>query len=177
MQLRDHKYVESVLEIIHRHGVDPSLIELEVTESMCAEDIEATSSLLRSLKDSGLSISLDDFGTGYSSMRYLQHLPIDTIKIDQAFVRGLPANSFNKAITAAILTMAQTMDCSVVAEGVETEGQLNVLREMGCETVQGYYIARPMAVSEFERWAERRLAQSQGYENVATFPPEVRARS
>ena len=177
VQLRDHKYVESVLEIIHRHGVDPSLIELEVTESMCAEDVETASSLLKSLKDSGLSISLDDFGTGYSSMRYLQHLPIDTIKIDQAFVRGLPANSFNKAITAAILTMAQTMDCSVLAEGVETEGQLNVLREMGCETVQGYYIARPMAVSEFERWAERRLAQSQGYENVATFPPEVRARS
>ena len=176
VQLRQSNYVHSVLEIIHRHGIDPRMLELEVTESVCAEDVEAMSTLLRTLKDHGLSVSIDDFGTGYSSMRYLRHFPIDTIKIDQEFVRGLPADSFNKAITGAILAMAHTMQCSVVAEGVETEAQLNLLREMGCGKIQGYHIARPMAIPEFEHWAEQHLGRVKLRENVSIFPPGGRAR-
>ena len=153
LQMQQDDYVRTVLDTIRRHGVEPGLVELEVTESMCAEDVESVSALLKTLRGHGLSVSIDDFGTGYSSMRYLQHLPVDIIKIDQAFVRGLPDNSFNKAITTAILAMAENMHCRTVAEGVETEAQLAYLRTVGCGKLQGYYIAKPMPVSDFERWA------------------------
>jgi len=152
VQMRQSNFIKSVIDIVARHDIDPSLIELEVTESMCAEDVEATSGLLTDLKRHGFSISIDDFGTGYSSLRYLQHLPVDTIKIDQSFVRGLPENSFNKAITGAILSMAANMNCTVVAEGVETEDQLKYLQDAGCQKLQGYHISRPMPVDDFNHW-------------------------
>jgi diguanylate cyclase (GGDEF)-like protein/PAS domain S-box-containing protein len=137
-----------VEEAIDSSGVDPGLIELEVTESALMEDVEASAALLNQLKALGVRIAVDDFGTGYSSLRYLQRLPVDVLKVDQTFVAGLDDQEGDRVIVEAVVQLAQALRLTSVAEGVETPHQLEQLRAMGCVQAQGFHIARPMPIDE-----------------------------
>jgi diguanylate cyclase (GGDEF)-like protein len=124
-------------------GTDPAALCLEVTESVLMEDVEGAVAILSELADLGVELSIDDFGTGYSSLAYLRRFPLDELKIDKCFVEGLGTNDNDTAIVGAVVAMAHALDLRVVAEGVETAEQLDRLRTLGCEQVQGYYLARP----------------------------------
>lgn len=154
VQLRQADFLDLVAKILHKHDIDPKLIELEVTESLCVNDVQGASALLAQIRERGMRIAIDDFGTGYSSMNYLRHFAIDTIKIDQSFLRGVPDDPFNMAITRAVSSMAHGLGFSVVAEGVETEAQLAHVRGLGCKETQGYLIAKPLPIEEFNAWLE-----------------------
>jgi len=129
-------------------GADPSLIDLEITESVLLEEGDASLAVLRDLKALGVRLVLDDFGTGYSSLSYLKRFPIDALKIDREFIRELGADSEDTAIVSAVLSMARALDVEVVAEGVETAEQLDWLREHGCDFAQGFLIAKPVPAAE-----------------------------
>ena len=137
-----------VEDAIDSSGVDPGLIELEVTESALMEDAEASAALLNQLKTLGVRIAVDDFGTGYSSLRYLQRLPVDVLRVDQTFVAGLDDQEGDRVIVEAIVQLAQALGLTSVAEGVETPHQLEQLRAMGCVQAQGFHIARPRPIDE-----------------------------
>jgi len=135
---------DTVRDIVRDAGVDPRLIEFELTESMLMLDPEAAVLILRELKSQGMRLSVDDFGTGYSSLAYLKRFPLDALKIDRTFVRDLPDDADDAAITKAVISLAHSLNLKVVAEGVETVGHLNALRAYGCDEIQGYYISRPL---------------------------------
>src|SRR4029077_3151439 len=133
---------------IRENSIDPALFEFELTEGMLMSQAEKSVTILRSLKALGIRISIDDFGTGYSSLAYLKRFPIDTLKIDRAFIRSVTTNADDAAITAAIIGMAQSLKLKVVAEGVETAEQLEFLRVRGCDEIQGYYLSKPLGAVE-----------------------------
>ncbi|PIE43107.1 MAG: hypothetical protein CSA50_06875 [Gammaproteobacteria bacterium] len=142
-----------LLDVINReislHGVNPEMLEFEVTESLLATDIKHAISLLKEMQSLGLTIAIDDFGTGYSSLHYLKQLPLDKLKVDRAFVMDLPNSNDDKQITAAIIAMAHALNLKVVAEGVETAEQMIFLRQLGCEIGQGYLFGKPLSVDDF----------------------------
>lgn len=134
--------------------MSPEWLEIEITESMLMSDTESAISSLNVLHDMGIHVAMDDFGTGYSSLSYLKRFPIDTIKIDQAFVAEITSKSDDAEIIRTIINMGKTLRRQVVAEGVETEAQLALLKEYGCDQVQGYLLSRPVpgdALTEFFR--------------------------
>jgi diguanylate cyclase (GGDEF)-like protein/PAS domain S-box-containing protein len=135
-------------------GIEPSLIELEVTESSLMHDIGAAIEVLQELRTLGVRIAVDDFGTGHSSMAWLRQLPIDKLKIDRAFVANLPANEVDTVIFRTIVSMARTLGIQTVAEGVETREQLDCVRSLGCDLVQGYLLAKPMAEADIGDWVD-----------------------
>ncbi|MBS1230124.1 MAG: response regulator receiver modulated diguanylate cyclase/phosphodiesterase with sensor(s) [Proteobacteria bacterium] len=139
---------ETVSKALASSGLAPSCLELELTESQLMQDVEGIIALLRRLKAMGVRLSVDDFGTGYSSLAYLKRFPIDCLKVDQAFVRDIIADANDVSITRAIITLAHNLQLKVVAEGVETEGQLGLLIANHCDEVQGYYFSRPLPVDE-----------------------------
>lgn len=149
-QLRDNAFVPLVMQILEETGLDPNYLELELTESALMGNASDTVCKLLSLKELGISISVDDFGTGYSSLSYLKHLPIDTIKVDQSFVRDIVNDADDAAIVDAIVAMAHSLKLNVIAEGVETREQLDFLKQRKCQQVQGYYFARPLDSQQFE---------------------------
>jgi len=155
-QLKPGRLVRRVSEALENSGLPPSQLELEVTESLLMDDVDAARTSLGELKELGVRISVDDFGTGYSSMNYLKRLPIDTLKIDQAFVREIPGDPDDTAITSAIIALGHALRLDVVAEGVETEPQLNFLQNQGCDRAQGYLLSRPTPADEFARWVKQR---------------------
>jgi CheY-like chemotaxis protein len=124
-------------------------LELEITESAVMQDPMKATEILRSLKNIGVRIALDDFGTGYSSLNYLKHFPIDVVKIDQSFVRDLVSDPDDMAITRAVIAMSHGMRHVVIAEGVETQAQFEVLRSNGCDLIQGYLFSRPVPPEQF----------------------------
>ena len=130
-------------------GLDPRFLELEITESMLMQDVDATIGIMQQLKAIGISFSLDDFGTGYSSLSYLKRFPLETLKIDQSFVRDIPHDKDDSAIAAAIIAMASALGLKVIAEGVETLEQLAFLSAQHCTSMQGYYFSKPLPASEF----------------------------
>jgi EAL domain-containing protein (putative c-di-GMP-specific phosphodiesterase class I) len=134
--------------IIHASGLDPSSLELEITESVVMSDGECAVEVLEQLKSIGVRIAIDDFGTGYSSLGYLKRFPIDTLKVDRSFIRDIPADSGDKKIARAIIAMAHALRLEVVAEGVENAEQLKFLRAQHCDAVQGYFLFRPLPVDE-----------------------------
>jgi diguanylate cyclase (GGDEF)-like protein/PAS domain S-box-containing protein len=140
----------TVADALRDSGLNPSQLELELTESIAMRDVEASVTMLEGLRTMGVRLSIDDFGTGYSSLSYLQRFPLSRLKIDQSFVRDLLTNENNVKITRAIIAMAHSLNLSVLAEGVETDGQLTRLREEGCDEVQGYLFSRPVSASDFE---------------------------
>jgi diguanylate cyclase (GGDEF)-like protein/PAS domain S-box-containing protein len=143
-QLRRGNLVQVVQRVIENTGLDPTLLEIELTESALMDDADEVLETLNALREIGIEISLDDFGTGYSSLSYLKRFPIDTLKIDQAFVRDLDKNPDDEAIVKAIIAMAHSMGMKVVAEGVETQAHLDFLRREGCDIMQGYFLSRPV---------------------------------
>jgi diguanylate cyclase (GGDEF)-like protein/PAS domain S-box-containing protein len=150
-QFEQKNLKDIVRQILRDTGVDPSLIEFEITESLLMKDPEGAARTLRDLKESGVGLSMDDFGTGYSSLGYLKRFPIDTLKIDRTFVRDISTDADDATLTRAIINLAQNLRLKVVAEGVETEAQLAFLCENGCEEMQGYLFARPTTADECEK--------------------------
>ncbi len=148
-QFRDGRLVDDVMEAVEQAGIQPSLLELEITESAMLQDVERTLTQLKALKNFGVSLSIDDFGTGYSSLSYLKRFPIDTIKIDRSFVKDLHQDGDDAAICAAILAMSQQLGLNVVAEGVETREQLEFLYRHGCNHIQGYLFGKPQSSADF----------------------------
>lgn len=140
-----------VREILEEYRIDPSLLEFEITEGLLIDDIPETRRILENLSDMGIRLSIDDFGTGYSSMSYLKKLPFDSLKIDRSFINDLKYNKDDTAITRAIITMAHSLGMSVIAEGVETQHQLQYLRSQHCNEVQGYLVSPPVAPEEASR--------------------------
>jgi len=149
-QFRQQELVQTVEQALASAGLDPRHLELELTESILMRSVEETVDTLRQLKAMGLRVSVDDFGTGYSSLNYLTRFPIDTLKIDQSFVRGITTDPGDAAITAAIIAMARGLKIAVIAEGVETQDQLVYLRQRGCRLMQGYLFSRPVPAEQFE---------------------------
>jgi diguanylate cyclase (GGDEF)-like protein len=142
-QLAEEGLPQTVADVIAESGIEPGRLCLEVTESVLIEDPELTIRKLSELKDLGVQIAVDDFGTGYSSLEYLRRLPVDCVKIDRSFVRGLPDSSEDAAIVSAVIELGHTLKLSVTAEGVETKEQLGNLQAVGCDTAQGFLFYRP----------------------------------
>jgi diguanylate cyclase (GGDEF)-like protein len=138
-----------------RHGLAPGRLEIELTEGMLMADIEETQRLLQALKNLGMSLAIDDFGTGYSSLSYLSRFPIDVLKIDRSFIRGIPDDHNQTNITRAIIALAHSLKLSVVAEGVETASQAAFLNEEGCDLQQGFIYTRPLPIESFDAWLEK----------------------
>ncbi len=151
-QMQQAGFCDRVHSILQETGLDPALLELELTESGVMANLEASTELLHELKKLGLSLSIDDFGTGFSSLSYLQHFPIDKLKIDASFVREIPNSTKSMALTEAIVMLARSFRMRVVAEGVENEDQLLFIKSMGVGTVQGYYFSKPILPDEVRKY-------------------------
>lgn len=143
-QFRQQEILRIVRSALAAADVPPYRLQLEITESVLMQNVEATDKTLRALREMDVELSLDDFGTGYSSLSYLKRFPIDVLKIDRSFVRDIPGDADDAAIASAIISMAHTLGIAVVAEGVESREQLEFLRERGCDQVQGYYFSHPL---------------------------------
>ncbi len=139
-------------DLTRRYRIDPGRIEIEVTETAVLADAERAAAKLNRLRSLGVTVALDDFGTGYSSLLYLRQLDIDTIKIDRSFLNNAPPRSRNAEIVRLIIRLAKTLDLAVVAEGVETVEQAALLREAGCDLIQGYLVAQPMPLADLQNW-------------------------
>jgi diguanylate cyclase (GGDEF)-like protein/PAS domain S-box-containing protein len=149
-QFRQDGFVEQVLSAIEQSGANPRRLKLELTESVMVSDIEDIIAKMMSLKEKGISFSLDDFGTGYSSLAYLKRLPIEQLKIDQSFVRGILDDANDAAIARMVIVLAGSLGLNVIAEGVETQTQCEWLVSAGCHHFQGYLFGRPLALEQFE---------------------------
>ncbi|MCF6291375.1 MAG: EAL domain-containing protein [Desulfobacterales bacterium] len=149
-QFRREDLVDTVAAVLEETGLPPERLELEITEGVVMENREAVTGFMIKLKQMGIMLAIDDFGTGYSSLSYLRHLPINTLKIDISFIREIPRNRDDMAITAAIILMARSLNLRVVAEGVETEEQLAFLMKHGCDYLQGYLFCPPVPRTRFE---------------------------
>ncbi len=147
-QMKHPRFIDMITTIIQETDVNPCNLELEFTESVLMENVEKTIETFRTLKEMGIQLSIDDFGTGYSSLNYLKHFPVDRIKIDKSFVADVSDNESDAAIIEAIVSMAQSLSLRVVAEGVENSDQLHSLTRLGCDEVQGFYLAKPMHAGE-----------------------------
>jgi EAL domain-containing protein (putative c-di-GMP-specific phosphodiesterase class I) len=148
-QFRDENFVGDVKEIVTRHGVDPCLIELELTENVVVSDFEDVIVKMESLVAFGIRLSLDDFGTGYSSLKYLKRMPFSQLKIDQGFVRDMMHDERDAVIVKGIVQLGRELRLSVIAEGVETRQQRDFLVSLGCTRFQGYLFGRPMPAADF----------------------------
>lgn len=144
-QFADPMFLHTIQDVVNQEGLDPSYLELEITETVLMKDVEHTLQLLEDLRGLGFSVAIDDFGTGYSSLKYLNRFPVDKLKIDQDFVRKLPYKAESVQLVKTIITMAHNMGLKVVAEGVETCDQMSFLANSGCESVQGFLMARPLS--------------------------------
>ncbi len=140
---------QRVADILRVTGLAPERLELEITETVAMQDVARTIETLEELKRIGVKLSVDDFGTGFSSLSYLKRFPLDKLKIDQSFVRGLPDDENDAAITRAVIALGRSLKLRVIAEGVETRAQLALLREQGCDEYQGYFFSRPLPTREF----------------------------
>jgi len=150
-QFRVEHLARMIVHALNTYSLEAKYLEFEITESAAMHDLDATMAILRELKGIGLKLSLDDFGTGYSSLAYLKRFPIDHLKIDRAFVRDLTTDPDDAAICVAIINLAHNLRMRVIAEGVESEAQMNYLRRNGCDDIQGYYFSRPVPAAEFAR--------------------------
>lgn len=149
-QFRRSNLVERISKVLAETGLPPSLLEIEITENVIMENVEHAVGILRQLRDLGISLAIDDFGTGYSSLNYLTRFPVQTVKIDQMFIQRLFNSPSDTAIARAIITLAHTLNMTVLAEGVETRDQLAFLCGAGCDAIQGYLISRPIPVADFQ---------------------------
>ena len=147
-QFRKPGFADDVAEAVVNTGLDPNYLELEITESVVMHDAASTIGTLQSLKNMGVRISVDDFGTGYSSLSYLKRFPIDVLKIDQSFIRGVENDTDNQAIVRTIVALAKSLKLTVVAEGVETVAQFDFVREQRCDRAQGYLVSRPVEAAQ-----------------------------
>ncbi len=157
VQLASDGIVDVVRAALRDSGLRPSQLTLEVTESVLVEDLEAVSARLVQLRTAGVLVAIDDFGTGYSSLAYLRRLPVDTVKIDRSFIGDLALGGSATTLVASIVELARSLGLDVVAEGVETDQQAQLLRELNCTYAQGYLYARPAPAEEAARALDAHL--------------------
>ena len=155
-QFKADDFFETVKRVIAETGAAPSNIMIEITESLAMSDVHQAIAVLLQLRNFGISVSVDDFGTGYSSLSYLKDFPIAELKIDKAFVDGLPDNLGDQAISSAIISMAKKLGYKIVAEGVENKQQADYLSFVGCDLIQGYFYSKPLSVKEFHEFYFRK---------------------
>ena len=153
-QFKQKNFVAVISRVLSEAGLDPMYLELELTESIIMEDVEATVEVLSGLKAMGIRLSIDDFGTGYSSLAYLKRMPIDMLKVAHVFVREITVNPDDTAISTAVINVAQSLNIEVIAEGVETIEQFNLLRLLRCDKIQGYLISRPLPADGVEEFLQ-----------------------
>lgn len=170
VQLRQHDFLDRVMQIIQETGISPRSLELEITESMLASNAPETVEALAKLRNFGVSITVDDFGTGYSNLKYLSDFKISKLKIDRSFIQDLEHNARAAAIVKAIIRMAKSLDIGVVAEGVETESQLSLLRQNKCTEAQGFYFSEAIAADQIPIVAALRLLESSAEESMTAVP-------
>ena len=161
-QFQQPNLTEEIAEVLEETGLDAKYLELEITESNAMQNAENTIYTLRELKALGVRISMDDFGTGYSSLNYLKRFPIDTLKLDQSFVRDVTTDNRDAAIVSAVISLAHSLNLEVVAEGVETEEQLAFMRQQRCDRIQGFFFSAPMSTEELEPYLLERRARTAG---------------
>nr|WP_158590452.1 EAL domain-containing protein [Noviherbaspirillum cavernae] len=149
LQMSDDNLIADIREILDDTALDPAWLELEITESTVMANPDKAIVLLKSLRDIGISVAIDDFGIGYSSLAYLKRFPIQAVKIDRSFVQGVPQDHGDAAITKAIIGLAHSLECTVIAEGAETQQQVDFLHEHECDTVQGYFFSAPVNADRF----------------------------
>jgi diguanylate cyclase (GGDEF)-like protein/PAS domain S-box-containing protein len=171
VQFRDPALLGAVLDVLRRTDLPPAQLELEVTESVLLENSASALATLRALRDHGMQVALDDFGTGYSSLSYLTRMPIGNLKVDRAFIRGLMDGGQNAAIVRAILAMAKSLNMHVTAEGVETLDQALALRDMGCDSLQGYYFSRPQVAAKIPGLMQQVWDLTQLAADAVPLPP------
>jgi EAL domain-containing protein (putative c-di-GMP-specific phosphodiesterase class I) len=159
-QFGDANLLTDIVTILHETGMDGRRLELEITESAIMQNAEAGAKLMRALKAQGIRIAVDDFGTGYSSLSTLKVFPVDTLKIDRSFIRDLSTNAEDRGLTAAIIQMAKTLKLQLVAEGVETSAQMEFLKDLGCDELQGYLFSRPLSQAAFEQFVSGHQTES-----------------
>jgi len=153
-----HLYLASLVEdSLRENAIDPRRLDVELTESLLMEDTETNRGMLANFARMGVRLAIDDFGTGHSSLSYLKRFNIDTLKIDKSFVAAMPENTEDVAIATAVIALARSLDMSVVAEGVETQAQSDILRELGCDEIQGYLLSRPLPAADLASWLTQRL--------------------
>lgn len=150
-QFRQKDLMDVIAECLESSGLDPSHLELEITESAIMQDTERAVLMLEELRQNRIRIAMDDFGTGYSSLSYLKKFPLDVLKIDQSFIKDITVNRQDASITTAIIALARSLDLEVIAEGVETREHLLLLREKGCDLMQGFFFSRPVPPDEFSK--------------------------
>jgi EAL domain-containing protein (putative c-di-GMP-specific phosphodiesterase class I) len=160
--LLDAEFPDQVERLLEQWEVDPSLLELEITESTMLVDPARTKLVLERLARRGIRISIDDFGTGYSSLAYLKGLPVHEIKIDGSFVLNMSVDEDDAAIVRSTIDLARNLRIDVVAEGVETEETWEALRQLGCTFAQGYFLSRPLPAAELARWLSSRARRASG---------------
>ena len=160
IQFSQEQLVPQLAEIIRSTGIDPDILELEITESMVMHDPEQAVKLMQNLRAMGVRLTIDDFGTGYSSLGYLKRFPINSLKVDRSFVRDLPHSVDDIAITRAVIAMAHSLQMNVIAEGVELKEQFDVLRKEGCDEFQGYLCRPPLAEDDLIRFVREGTARS-----------------
>ncbi|MDP2368733.1 putative bifunctional diguanylate cyclase/phosphodiesterase [Rhodoferax sp.] len=159
-QLYRSDYVATLRQSMARHGIAPGVLEIEVTETFMMENPTQIRKILDAVRELGVTTAIDDFGTGYSSLAYLKALPINTLKIDRAFIRDLPGNTSDVAIVRAILALGHSLGFGVIAEGIETPEQRDFLQAQGCRQGQGFWFAKPMPAAEFTAWLQQNTATS-----------------
>lgn len=148
--LKNENHINELKDIINEYNADTTLIELEMTESTVVEDIMKAKNAAESVKKLGFIVSMDDFGTGYSSFNILKDIEIDILKIDKSFFKDMEKNVRAKIIVETIIQMCKKLNITTVAEGIDTKGQVDFLKEIGCDIIQGYYFSKPIKIEEFE---------------------------
>ena len=158
LQFRTPGFVDHVRRIVTESGVRPGLLLLEITESLLLKDDESVWADLAALRETGIRIAIDDFGTGYSSLSYLRHMSIDVLKIDKSFIDEILHSTQQRALVAAIIRLAETLELSVIAEGIEDPAHREMLAEMGCPYGQGYLFSKPVGSADIMHWLQPRGA-------------------
>ncbi|MCG8613990.1 MAG: EAL domain-containing protein [Pseudomonadales bacterium] len=161
LQFNQRDFVDRVSQIVSTTGIDPQAVEIELTEGVFMENVERSKQKMSELKAKGLRFAVDDFGTGYSSLVYLKQLPVDILKVDQAFVRDLAVDPNDASIVRTVLAMAQSLGMEAVAEGVESQDHIDFLKAEGCQYFQGYYFSKPLSEEEFTRLVEKHNLETQ----------------
>lgn len=150
LQMKGEEALARVVEVLRVHDFPPELLEIEITESVIMSKRTGAMEFLHRVADVGIAVAVDDFGTGYSNLANLKQFHVDKLKIDQSFIRDLEHNQISRQIVQAVISMAHNMELNVLAEGVETEGQLALLREMGCDYGQGFLLSRPVPIDKLK---------------------------
>ncbi|QXI27527.1 EAL domain-containing protein [Pseudomonas vanderleydeniana] len=163
IDFRQRDYLDGIRQVLEETGLDPHCLELEITESILMQNIDATIDVLHALKALGIRLAIDDFGTGYSSLSYLRRFPVDVLKIDQSFIRNLGGDQNDAALVSAIISLGRNLNLNTIAEGVETREQLEFLRAHACAEVQGYYFSKAVEANAFvsllQAWREKAPVQ------------------